>query len=205
MEVDKVPSYLNGLTVNVPRYIPTFPQACQAQLDDSALFDQCIFTRTFVAFGPERNKFRLYTLEDVALLRQMPIVDGFPTIPEATYASIPLSQEFTLDERGILDIQASFDGASHGFLTRLLPGNAGLRSRVEYLERKFSVEKRGPDQKLPIAWIQRLGPATTPYLAPLRVGTKDYYIAVGEDRITGRIEDEQFSFLPLTREPKKPY
>ncbi len=197
MKTDHLQSYLDSFTVNVRRYIPSFAEACQLQIADPSLFDECIFTRTFVAFGPER-RFKLHTIEDIGILRETPIIDGFPEVTTAAYGNIR-SKEYELNERLVLDIQEPFNQSGTDILWDLLEANGEAEIVATYMYAKFNEEQRESGKALPLVWIHRQGPAT-PYLSPLRVGTRSYYIAVGEDRIDRRTsERDAFTFLHLAQ------
>ena len=105
MDVDKRRGYFDGLTVELPRYIPTFEEACEIQRTRPELFDTHIFTRTFVAFGPER-KFKFLDIDDLLALKERPRQDGFPVLSLDEYNDLPKWPEYELNENYTLDHRA---------------------------------------------------------------------------------------------------
>lgn len=193
--VQKYDSYLGFLREKDVSDIPTFEDACKIQIANPELFDTHMHTRTFVVFGPDRK----FKIDESAVLFHLKwtspelmntrIVDGFFPLNRGLYDAIE-SEEYILNtvnagsfntDSQTLNREGSLIVARKDpILKRLIGG-----SLEEYLDAKFSGQKPVVEGcGFPLVWIQRQNHSLEFYASPFRVGSKEYYIAVGEDRFT---------------------
>lgn len=86
---DKVNSYLKGLSITVPRYIPTFSEARRTELlDIPKPFKLPTWTRTFVAFNPTNHFKILDGFEFLETLKPENLSDGFLPIRGEQYHNL---------------------------------------------------------------------------------------------------------------------
>ena len=203
--VKECDSYFHGWIGKSRVTIPSFEEACRLQIANPKLFDTHIHTRTYAVFGPN-NKFKIDDLVVPLVLRTRPIVsnnfkliDGFVSLSKDLYDIIE-SKEYVLgdiDPSGsrmpfpVRDIRGDLLTASRSEILQRLVGN----TLDSYLDAKFSGQKPVfEDHGFDLVYIQRLNTSLEFYASPFRVGTKEYYIAVGEDRFT-KVNDGSTPFI----------
>ena len=128
-------------------------------------------------------------------LKERPRQDGFPVLSLDEYNDLPKWPEYELNENYTLDHRAeNLESFGTSWMLRGL-----IASRVEEREQMY-LHARYPNKKeeILLLWIKRLNQTIPAYLAPMRVGSRGYYIGVGEDRIDPQ-PDVQFPFLRIPK------
>src|SRR3989344_3588312 len=179
MEKDCLVSYLDGLYIRSERKIQPFQEACLEENNSFHPFKTPTCTRTFVSFN-DRNKFK--------------ITDGneffkYLKREEFECTTDPKDGKWKYKKEGSIE-----NGMDDKVLKSLIKRSI-LRMRVlirkrEGLENFFDHEGRG----IPLVFIAKQNPKIPFYMAPVFVGSKEYYLAIGEER-----------FLPMHHYDKEQY
>ena len=195
MQIDRVPSYFDGIEIRVRRKIPTFSEACQAQMDNPELFDTHIYTKTFVAFGP-KDTFKMcdghpYAEPPIISQREITEGGGFIRLTNRDFNEIK-GKEFYVGLGGSCEIVGPKAFAENNPILRRLIGE----SRIEaYLHAKQEGMDEEFKRRIPLVYIRKAKHTIGSYLAPIRLGTKRYYIATGEDPFIGSNTTPEYHFL----------
>ncbi|HIH15479.1 MAG: hypothetical protein QT08_C0013G0036 [archaeon GW2011_AR17] len=199
MEKDCLVSYLDGLYIRSERKIQPFQEACLEENNSFHPFKTPTCTRTFVSFN-DRNKFKITDgNEFFKYLKRENLEDGFLPISRDQYNHLQREEfECTTDPKDgkwKYKKEGSIENGMDDKVLKSLIKRSILRMRVlirkrEGLENFFDHEGRG----IPLVFIAKQNPKIPFYMAPVFVGSKEYYLAIGEER-----------FLPMHHYDKEQY